>query len=61
MRVGIFEVEERAHSFSRSSWDFLGMISSMCGARRGYVSAILVRMARCTEDLTLDFEPGVIL
>lgn len=34
------------YSFSRSSCDFFGMISSMCGASNGYVSTILVRMAR---------------
>ena len=29
------EDEDRTDSFRRSSWDFLGMISSMWGARRG--------------------------
>ena len=37
------------------------MISSMCGARRGYVSEILVRMERWTEDLTLLLAPGEML
>ena len=51
----------QTHSLSESSCDFLGIISSMCGASRGYVSIILVRIARCTEDLTLDFAPADIL
>ena len=50
-----------AHNFNKSNWDFLGIISSMCGASKGYVSTTLVRMPRCTEDLTFDFAPAVIL
>ena len=34
------------YSFNRSSCDFFGIISSICGASRGYVSTIFVRMAR---------------
>jgi hypothetical protein len=37
---------ERPYSFSRSNCDFFGIISSICGASRGYVSTILFRMAR---------------
>lgn len=33
----------------------------MCGVSSGYVSRILARMARCTEDLTLDLAEGVTL
>ena len=33
----------------------------MCGASSGYVSTILVLMARWTEDLTLDLAPAEIL
>lgn len=47
--------------FIASSCSFLGMISSMCGASRGYVVVICVRIALCTEDLTLDLEPGEML
>lgn len=50
-----------SHSFSRSSCDFFGIISSMCGARSGYVSTIFVRMARCIEDLTFDLAPAEML
>jgi hypothetical protein len=35
------------------------MISSIYGTSLGYVSMTLLRMARCTDDLTLDFAPGV--
>ena len=49
------------NSFKRSNCDFLGIISSMWGERRGYVSTILERMARWTEDLTLDFAPAEML
>ena len=49
------------YSLIRSSWDFFGMISSMCGASKGYVSSTFVRIARCTEDLTFDLAPAVIL
>lgn len=49
------------YSFNRSSCDFLGIISSICGASRGYVSQTLVLMARWTEDLTLDFAPAEML
>jgi hypothetical protein len=51
--------KEVIHNFSKSSWLFFGIISSICGASFGYVSMTLVRMARCTEDFTLDFAPGV--
>ena len=54
-------VKKETNSFRRSSWDFLGRMSSMCGARRGYVSRILVRMPRWTEDLTLVLAPGTML
>jgi hypothetical protein len=37
------------------------MISSMYGARPGYVSSTCVRMPRCAEDLTLDLALGEIL
>lgn len=47
--------------FIASSCSFLGMISSMCGASRGYVVVICVRIALCTEDLTLDLDPGDML
>jgi hypothetical protein len=47
--------------FIASSCSFFGMISSMCGARRGYVCTSWVRIARWTEDLTFDFEPGEML
>lgn len=53
--------EEGGYSFTTSSWDFFGRISSMCGVRSGYVSRILARMARCTDDLTLDLAEGVML
>ena len=53
-RMGIY-------NFNESSCDFLGIISSIWGARPGYVSVILVRMARCTEDLTLLLAPGEML
>jgi hypothetical protein len=33
----------------------------MWGSRRGKVSRILVRMARCALDLTLDFAPAEML
>jgi len=49
------------HIFIASSCSFLGMISSMYGASNGYVVTSCVRMARCTEDLTFDFEPGEML
>ena len=49
------------YSFRRSSCDFLGIISSIWGASRGYVSQTLVLMARWTEDLTLDFAPAEML
>ena len=51
----------RSGSFNRSSCDFFGIISSMCGARSGYVSIILVRMALWTDDLTLDLDPALSL
>lgn len=35
-----------SYSFSRSSCDFFGIISSICGASNGYVSTTLARMAR---------------
>lgn len=41
-----------------SNCSFLGITSSMYGARRGYVETSWVRMARWTEDLTLLLEPG---
>lgn len=47
--------------FMASSCSFLGMISSMCGARRGYFVTIWLRIARWTEDFTLLFEPGEML
>ena len=50
-----------AYSFSRSSCDFFGMISSMCGSRSGYVSRIFARMPRWTDDLTLVFAPALSL
>jgi hypothetical protein len=33
----------------------------MCGASNGYMAHIWVRIARCTDDLTLDLEPGATL
>jgi hypothetical protein len=33
----------------------------MYGVRSGYVVVICVRSARCTDDLTLLFEPGLML
>ena len=54
-------LRRRSHNLSRSSCDFLGIISSICDARSGYVSIILERMARWADDLTLDFEPAEIL
>jgi hypothetical protein len=47
--------------FIASSCSFLGMISSMKGVNKGYIVVICVLIARCTEDLTLDFDPGEIL
>jgi hypothetical protein len=47
--------------FIASNCSFLGIISSMCGASKGYVVTTCVLMARWTEDLTLDFEPGEML
>lgn len=44
-----------------SNCSFFGIISSICGARSGYVCTSCVRIARCTEDFTFDFEPGEIL
>lgn len=38
--------EVDAYSLTRSSWLFLGMISSMWGASFGYVSTTLLRIAR---------------
>jgi hypothetical protein len=55
------EKEREKDIFIASSCSFFGMISSMCGARRGYVVTSWVRIARWTEDLTLDFEPGEML
>ena len=49
------------YSLTKSNCSFFGMISSMCGARRGYSSTTLPRMARWADDLTLDFAPGVML
>jgi hypothetical protein len=37
----------------------LGMISSICGSRRGYVSMTFCRIARCTEDFTFDLAPAL--
>ncbi len=37
---------EGCHSLSKSSCDFLGTISSIWGARSGYVSTTLFRIAR---------------
>ena len=50
-----------AHIFIASSCSFFGIISSICGASKGYVVTSWVRIARWTEDLTLDFEPGEML
>jgi hypothetical protein len=55
------EEEREKDIFIASSCSFFGMISSMCGARRGYVVTSWLRIARWTEDLTLDFEPGEML
>ena len=55
------EEEGGNYIFMASSCSFLGMISSMCGARRGYVVTIWLRIARWTEDFTLLFEPGDML
>lgn len=55
------EREGEEYIFMASSCSFLGMISSMCGARRGYCVTIWLRIARWTEDFTLLFEPGEIL
>lgn len=60
--VGHSEVERWGMNiFIASSCSFLGTISSICGASKGYVWTSCVRMARWTEDFTLDFEPGDIL
>jgi hypothetical protein len=55
------EKEREEYIFIASSCSFLGTISSMCGARRGYVVTSWLRIARWTEDLTLLFEPGEML
>jgi hypothetical protein len=52
---------EETYIFIASNCSFLGIISSICGASKGYVVTSCVRMARWTEDLTLDFEPGEML
>lgn len=51
----------KTYIFIASNCSFLGMISSMKGVNKGYVVVICVLMARCTEDLTLDLDPGDIL
>ena len=48
-------------SLSKSNWDFFGIISSIWAASKGYVSTTLFRIARCTDDFTLDFAPAEIL
>ena len=53
--------EDLTNNLIKSSCDFLGRISSIWGASRGYVSMTFVRMPRWTEDLTLDFAPAVML
>ena len=50
-----------AHSFITSSDDFLGSISSIYGAKPGYVSTNLLLRARWTDDLTFDLAPADIL
>jgi len=53
--------DREMYIFIASSCSFFGMISSICGASKGYVCTSCVRMARWTEDLTFDFEPGEML
>lgn len=50
--------QRRIHIFIASNCSFFGTISSIYGASSGYVVTNCVRSARCTEDLTFDFEPG---
>ena len=52
---------DRAYIFIASNCSFFGIISSICGASKGYVVTSCVLIARWTEDLTLDFDPGEIL
>lgn len=49
----------RTHIFIASNCSFFGIISSIYGASNGYVVTNCVLRARCTEDLTLDLEPGL--
>lgn len=51
--------EHLTHSFMESSCSFLGRISSIICVRGGNCSVTLFLMARCVEDLTFDFAPGV--
>lgn len=57
----ILAFAERTYSLRTSSCDFLGINSSIYGASNGYVSTILVLIARWTEDLTFDFAPAEML
>jgi hypothetical protein len=50
-----------SYIFITSSCSFFGIISSICSASKGYVVTSCVLMARWTDDLTLDFDPGEIL
>jgi len=57
----LWQWNEETNIFIASSCSFFGIISSICGASKGYVCTSCVRIARCTEDLTFDFEPGEML
>jgi hypothetical protein len=52
---------DQTYIFIASNCSFFGIISSICGASNGYVVTICVLIARWTEDLTLDFDPGEML
>ena len=52
---------DATYIFIASSCSFFGIISSICGASKGYVVTSCVLMARWTDDLTLDFDPGEML
>lgn len=59
--LGMVRESAETYIFIASNCSFFGIISSICGARRGYVVTSCVLRARWMEDLTFDFEPGEIL
>jgi len=51
----------KTYILTTSSCAFLGMMASICGASRGYVSQTLLRTPRCMDDLSFVFAPGATL